>query len=328
MDKSVLLDWYHTMVLIRRFEERCDHLYKFEGSIKGFLHLYIGQEAVAVGTIAAREEGDHVITAYRDHGHALAVGCHPNHVMAELMGKATGVSGGRGGSMHMADITKTFWGGYGIVGGQTPLGTGFALAEKYKGTDRATLCYMGEGSTNIGYFHESLNMAGVWDLPIIYVIENNKYGMGTEVSKASAEPIMIEKVKAYRIPGERVDGMDVFAVYEATKQALARVRAGEGPQCLEMMTYRYEGHSVGDRTRYRTKEELALWRDEKDPIRTLQLECTERYGIAESEMLAIQEQVMEEVEESVRFANESPYPDPSTLYDYIYPVQEEPLTLD
>lgn len=326
MDKSVLLDWYRMMVLIRRFEERCDELYQLEGKIKGFLHLYIGQEAVAVGTIGARQEGDHVITAYRDHGHALAVGCEPGAVMAELMGKATGVSGGRGGSMHLADPSKYFWGGYGIVGGQIPLGTGLALAEQYRGTDRAALCYMGDGSTNIGYFHESLNMAGVWDLPVLYIVENNKYGMGTSIDRASAVNRMIDKAAAYGMNGTRVDGQNVFEVYEKTSAALEEIRKGNGPQFLEMMTYRYEGHSIGDRTRYRPKSEMEEWRDERDPIGLLQKALIGGHGVSAEELTQIQDDVQDEVEAAVEFANNSPLPDPSTLYDYIYSVQEEPLT--
>ncbi|MEM7118154.1 MAG: pyruvate dehydrogenase (acetyl-transferring) E1 component subunit alpha, partial [Chloroflexota bacterium] len=305
-------------VLIRRFEERSDELYQLEGKIKGFLHLYIGQEAIAVGTIAARQPDDHVITAYRDHGHALAVGLDSKNVLAELMGKATGVAGGRGGSMHLASKEKRFWGGYGIVGAHVPLGVGFALAEKYKGTDAACLCYFGDGSTNIGYFHESLNMAGVWDLPILFICENNKYGMGTAVDKASANPNIADKARAYCIPAKRIDGMNVVEVYTETKEALDKIRAGEGPQFLEMMTYRYEGHSIGDRTRYRSRDELNQWRDEKDPIASLQnLLLTD--GVPEDIIMTIQKEVELEMDAAVRFGNESPAPALDTLYDHIYP---------
>ncbi|MCP4421372.1 MAG: pyruvate dehydrogenase (acetyl-transferring) E1 component subunit alpha [Chloroflexi bacterium] len=323
MDKETLLDWYRQMVLIRRFEERSDELYQFEGKIKGFLHLYIGQEAVAVGTIAARKKGDHLITAYRDHAHALAVGIPANQVMAELMGKATGIAGGRGGSMHMASKERTFWGGYGIVGAHLSLGTGFALAEKYKGSDNVCLCYFGDGATNIGYFHESLNMAAVWSLPIVYVCENNKYGMGTAVEKASAVHKIVDKAKAYGIPGKQVDGMDVIAVHKATQRAIAACRVGKGPQFLEMMTYRYEGHSIGDRTRYRPKEELDAWRDEKDPIATLQNHLLQKQGMAEAELAAIDSEIQKEVEDSVDFANNSPLPELDTLFNHIYPSNEE-----
>lgn len=320
MDKSKLLEWYRMMVLIRRFEERCDELYQLEGKIKGFLHLYIGQEAVAVGTIMARQEGDHVITAYRDHAHALACGIEAKYVMAELMGKATGSSGGRGGSMHIADKDKLFWGGYGIVGGQIPLGVGFALAEKYRKTDNASLTYFGEGATNIGYFHEAVNMAKVWNLPVLFVAENNKYGMGTVIDKASAVNTITKKMKGYEIPSRQIDGQDILAVYEATSAELAEIRNGNGPRALEMMTYRYEGHSIGDRTKYRTKEELDQWRGENDPIANLQKHLLENYDdVSEDDLTAIQNDVQKEVDEAVEFANESPDPALDSLYDHIYP---------
>lgn len=322
MEKATLLDWYRQMVLIRRFEERCDELYQLEGKIKGFLHLYIGQEAIAVGTIGARKTGDHIITAYRDHGHALAVGLDPKNVFAELMGKATGVTGGRGGSMHLASKEKTFWGGYGIVGAHLSLGTGLALAEQYKKTDLVTLCYFGDGATNIGYFHESLNMSKVWDLPIIWICENNQYGMGTAIDKASAVTKMTDKAKGYKIPAKQVDGMDIFAVYEATKKAMDACRKGKGPQFLEMMTYRYEGHSIGDRTRYRPEGELDKWRDEKDPIALFQNKLISEYEVSEDECIQIQSEVEQQIEEAVEFANESPDPSFDTLYDHIYPSNE------
>ena len=318
MDKTTMLECYRQMVLIRRFEERCDELYQLEGKIKGFLHLYIGQEAIAVGTIAAKQDQDHTITAYRDHGHALAVGLSADTVMAELMGKATGVSGGRGGSMHMADVNKRFWGGYGIVGAHLSLATGLALAEQYQGTDAGTLCYFGEGSTNIGYFHESMNLAGVWQLPILFIVENNKYGMGTSIEKASAAKTIVQKAKGYDIPGKTVDGMNLVEVYSETQKALKRIRAGKGPQLLEMMTYRYEGHSVGDRNLYRTKEELKRWRDEKDPIRLVENLLNDEHGVDEAACDAIEAQVMAEVQAAVDFANTSEDPALDTLYDHIY----------
>lgn len=323
MDKETLLDWYRQMVLIRRFEEKADELYQLEGKIKGFLHLYIGQEAIAVGSIAARDPHDHVITAYRDHGHALAVGLDAKNVMAELMGKATGVSGGRGGSMHLASKELRFWGGYGIVGAHISLGAGLALAEKYRETDKAALCYFGEGATNIGYFHESLNLAGVWDLPILFICENNKYGMGTAVDKASANPSIAGKAKAYNIPAKTIDGMDIFEVYNETKKALDAIRKGKGPRLLEMMTYRYEGHSIGDRTRYRSKDELDEWRDEKDPIALLQNHLLTEHDVSEKELTQIQDEVDAEIEEAVAFSDESPLPEPDTLFDHIYPENGE-----
>lgn len=320
MDKTTLLEWYRMMVLIRRFEERCDELYQLEGKIKGFLHLYIGQEAVAVGTIMARQEGDHVITAYRDHAHALACGIEAKYVMAELMGKATGSSGGRGGSMHIADKDKLFWGGYGIVGGQIPLGVGFALAEHYRKTDNASLTYFGEGATNIGYFHEAVNMAKVWGLPVLFINENNKYGMGTVIDKASAVNTITKKMSGYDVPSRQVNGQDILEVYEETSKELAEIRDGNGPRALEMMTYRYEGHSIGDRTKYRTKEELDEWRGEKDPIGNLQEHLLNNFDdVSKDDLEGIQQDVQQEIDEAVEFANDSPDPELDTLYDHIYP---------
>lgn len=316
MDKATLHDWYRQMVLVRRFEQKCAELYQL-GKIGGFLHLYIGQEAVAVGTIAAKREQDHVITAYRDHAHALAVGSDPNAVMAELMGKETGVSKGRGGSMHLADVKRNYWGGYAVVGGHVPLGTGIALAEQYKGTDAVVLCYMGDGSTNIGYFHESLNMAGVWDLPIIYVVENNKYGMGTSIDRASAVPDMITKAVAYGMEGKQVDGMNVISVYEATKQAIADIHDGKGPQFLELITYRFEGHSMGDPLRYRAKDEVEKWRED-DPIGILERHLFQKKLATKDELEKIDAEVDKVIEQAVTFAEESPFPALDSLFDNIY----------
>lgn len=316
MDKAILLEWYRQMVLIRRFEQKCAELYQL-GKIGGFLHLYIGQEAVAVGTIGARRPQDHVITAYRDHAHALAVGSDPKALMAELLGKATGVSKGKGGSMHLADVSRNYWGGYAIVGGHVPLGTGLALAEQYRGTDSVTLCYMGDGSTNIGYFHESLNMAGVWDLPIIYVVENNQYGMGTAVNRASAVPDMATKAAAYGMPAVQVDGMNVIKVYEATGKAIEAVVAGQGPQFMEIITYRFEGHSMGDPLRYRTKDEVEKWRDD-DPIGILERHLLQEKLADKNDLEQIDNAVERELEEAVKFADESPLPPPEALFEDIY----------
>ncbi|HZD10779.1 MAG TPA: pyruvate dehydrogenase (acetyl-transferring) E1 component subunit alpha [Candidatus Binatia bacterium] len=315
MDKETLLDWYRQMVLIRRFEQRAAELYQ-QGKIGGFLHLYIGEEAIAVGSIAARGDGDHVITAYRDHGHALAVGVDVKAVMAELLGKKTGVSKGKGGSMHLADVSRRYWGGYAVVGGHLPLATGLALAENYRGTDNAVLCYMGDGATNIGYFHESLNLAGVWDLPVLWIVENNNYGMGTAVERASAGT-MLQKAAAYGMEGNQVDGMNVIDVHEATKSALQKVHDGQGPQFLEMITYRYEGHSMGDPLRYRTKEEVEKWRED-DPIGVLERHILEEEVADQEALEQIDKEVEETIEEAVRFAEESPLPDPEDLYREIY----------
>lgn len=315
MDKETLLDWYRQMVLIRRFEQRSAELYQ-QGKIGGFLHLYIGQEAVAVGSIAARGDGDHVITAYRDHGHALAVGSDPNAVMAELLGKKTGVSKGMGGSMHLADVARRYWGGYAVVGGHLPLATGLALAEQYRETEHAVLCYMGDGSTNIGYFHESLNLAGVWKLPVLWIVENNQYGMGTAVERASAAS-MTEKARAYGMEGVQVDGMNVLDVHKAAAEALEKIRDGQGPQYLEMTTYRYEGHSMGDPLRYRTKEEVEKWRED-DPIGILERHILQEKDGDEQALEAIDEDVEKVIEEAVQFAETSPLPDPEDLYRNIY----------
>ncbi len=316
MDKETLLEWYRQMVLIRRFEQRSSELYQL-GKIAGFLHLYIGQEAVAVGTINARQDGDHVITAYRDHAHALVVGSDPNRVMAELMGKATGVSHGRGGSMHLADVERQFWGGYGIVGGHLPLATGIALAEQYKGTDNAVLCYFGDGASNIGYFHESLNLSGVWDLPMVWIVENNQYGMGTSMERSTAAAKMTDRAPSYGMKGKRINGMDVFEVYKTTKTALNNARKGKGPQFIEMITYRYEGHSMGDPLRYRTKEEVEKWRED-DPIGILERHILKDDIATKEEMDAIDHAVEKAVEEAVQFGEDSDFPALDTLFDDIY----------
>jgi pyruvate dehydrogenase E1 component alpha subunit len=316
MDKSTLLHWYRQMVLIRRFEQRSAELYQL-GKIGGFLHLYIGQEAVVVGAIGARRETDHVITAYRDHGHALSVGIEPGRLMAEMLGKATGVSKGKGGSMHLADVTKHYWGGYAVVGGHLPLATGLALAEQYRETENAVLCFFGDGATNIGYFHESLNLAGVWQLPVLWICENNQYGMGTTIDRASAVPRMIDKACAYGMEGRQVNGMNILEVYEATAAALEAIRSGDGPQFLEMLTYRYEGHSMGDPLRYRTKEEVEKWRGD-DPIGILERHLLQEKAADEAELEEIDKAVEKEIEEAVQFAEESPLPAPEDLFADIY----------
>lgn len=316
MEKSMHLEWYRMMVLIRRFEQRSAELYQ-QGKIGGFLHLYIGQEAVAVGTIAAKQDGDHVITAYRDHGHALAVGSPTGRVMAELLGKSSGVSKGKGGSMHMGDVERNYWGGYGVVGGHLTLAVGIALAEQYRGTDNVVLCYFGDGATNIGYFHEAMNLGGVWDLPILWILENNHYGMGTAVGRASAAPQMIDKALAYGLEGVQVDGMNVMDVYQATQDALAKVREGSGPQFLEMITYRYEGHSMGDPLRYRTKDEVEKWRED-DAIGVLEHHLVSEETATREELEAIDQAVEEEVAEAVQFAEQSPLPAPEELFNDLY----------
>ena len=316
MDKETLLDWYRQMVLIRRFEQRSAELYQ-QGKIGGFLHLYIGQEAVAVGAVGARQEGDHVITAYRDHGHALAVGSDPQGLMAELLGKTTGVSKGKGGSMHLADVSLNYWGGYAVVGGHLPLATGLALAEQYRETDNAVLCFLGDGATNIGYFHESLNLSGVWELPVVWIVENNQYGMGTAVDRASAVSDLTKKATAYDMEGASIDGMNILEVHEATTKALQAIRDGEGPQFLEMVTYRYEGHSMGDPLRYRTKDEVEKWRED-DPIGILERHLLSEEMADKDSLESVDDEVEEIIEEAVAFAEESPLPEPDALYEDIY----------
>lgn len=314
--KEMVLDWYRQMVLIRKFEQACSEQYQL-GKIGGFLHLYIGQEAVAVGTIAARGEHDHVITAYRDHAHAICVGSDPSALMAELFGKYTGVSKGKGGSMHLADVDKNYWGGYAVVGGHLPLAAGIALGEQYRGTDGAVLCYFGDGSSNIGYFHESLNLSGVWDLPVLWICENNQYGMGTAVDRASAASDMATKAAAYDIPSKQIDGMNVCTVWAETVKALHRIRNGEGPQFLELITYRYEGHSMGDPLRYRTKDEVTKWREE-DPLGVVERRLVDKEGVGREELDDIDAEVDRIMATAVKFAEESPLPPPEALFEDIY----------
>ena len=316
MEKQDHLRLYHEMVLIRRVEERAAELYQ-QGKIGGFLHLYIGQEAVSTGLIAARKPQDRVITAYRDHGVAINCGLTANEVMAELLGKATGCSKGKGGSMHMADVNKNFWGGHAIVGAHLPLASGFALGDQYAKNDSVTICMFGDGATNIGFFHEAVNLSKVWNLPVLWVCENNQYGMGTAVERASAVSDMVQKFSGYAIPGEQVDGMDVMAVYEASKKALETIRSGNGPYFLEIITYRFRGHSMGDPERYREKDEIEKWQED-DPIGKYQHYLIEK-GIATAEEIAQTEHdANAEADASVTFAENSPEPAPEALFEHIY----------
>lgn len=316
MEKQEYLDLYYQMVLIRRVEEQAAQAYQ-QGKVGGFLHLYIGQEAVSTGLISARKPQDRVITAYRDHGVAINVGIPANLVMAELYGKATGISKGKGGSMHMADVNRNYWGGHAVVGAHLPIATGLALGDQYQGHDAVTICMFGDGATNIGYFHESLNLSKVWNLPVLWVCENNQYGMGTSVERASAVPEMRQKAEGYNIKNNRVDGMDVLAVRKAAQECLEFVRGGNGPYFLEIVTYRYRGHSMGDPERYRQAEEIKKWQ-ENDPIGIFH-----RYligsGIAsEEELNDIDHRVDGEVQQAVQFAESSPEPAPEALYENIY----------
>jgi pyruvate dehydrogenase E1 component alpha subunit len=316
MEKQKYLDLYYQMVLIRRMEERAAELYQ-AGKIGGFLHLYIGQEAVSTGLIAARQPQDRVITAYRDHGVAINCGLPVNQVVAELMGKATGVSKGRGGSMHMADVNKNFWGGHAIVGAHMPIASGLALGDKYAGRDGVTICMFGEGATNIGYFHEAVNLSKVWNLPVLWVCENNKYGMGTTVERASAVSEIEQKAEGYCIPHARADGMDVMAVYEAAKSAIEKVRSGNGPFMLEIMTYRFRGHSMGDPERYRKQEEVKKW-EEQDPIGVYRGYLTSTRKASGKALDEIEAVAAADVAKAVEFAEASPEPALDTLFDDIY----------
>ncbi len=315
MDKKNLLDLYYEMVLVRRLEEASARLYQ-QGKIGGFLHLYIGQEAVASGIVAARKPNDRVITAYRDHGVAIACGMDPKVIMAELLGKKTGCSKGRGGSMHLADVDLNFWGGHAIVGAHLPLASGMAMADKYRNTDAVTICMFGDGATNIGYFHEALNLSMVWELPVLWVCENNQYGMGTAVDRASAVSEIRQKAEGFGMPNSRVDGMDVIQVYEAAKAALEKVRTG-GPYFLEALTYRYRGHSMGDPERYRESDEIEKWQKD-DPIGIFRRRLIESESISSDELNAQETKAKTAIKESIQFAESSPDPDPATLYDYVY----------
>ncbi|WP_374304549.1 pyruvate dehydrogenase (acetyl-transferring) E1 component subunit alpha [Ferrovibrio sp.] len=312
-----MLRYYRDMLLIRRFEEKAGQLYGM-GLIGGFCHLYIGQEAVVVGLQACAKLGDAVITSYRDHGHMLATGMDAGGVMAELTGRIGGYSKGKGGSMHMFSREKHFYGGHGIVGAQVPLGTGLAFAQKYNKTDNVTFCYFGDGSANQGQVYESFNMAELWKLPVIYVIENNQYAMGTAITRSSAQPALYKRGESFGLPGRQVDGMNVLAVKEAGEEAVAWCRAGKGPIILEMMTYRYRGHSMSDPAKYRSKEEVNKMRAEHDPIDQVRSMLLGNNLADEDALKAIDKEVKDIVQKAADFAQESPEPDPSELWTDVY----------
>jgi len=311
--KDDLLKLYREMLLIRRFEERAGQLYGL-GLIGGFCHLYIGQEAVAVGLQSAMTVGkDSVITGYRDHGHMLAYGIDPKVIMAELTGRAAGISKGKGGSMHMFSVDHGFYGGHGIVGAQVPLGTGLAFKHKYADDGGVCLVYMGDGAVNQGQVYEAFNMAKLWDLPVIYVVENNKYAMGTSIARSSSEPLLYRRGEAHRIPGLQVDGMDVLAVRGAADVALEWTRSGKGPILIEFLTYRYRGHSMSDPARYRTREEVQGVREHNDPIDHAAKEL-EKLGVKEDELKAIDKEIKEIVVEAAKFAEDAAEPEAAELY--------------
>ena len=320
-DIGQLRELYHQMVLIRRFEEKAGQLYGM-GQIGGFCHLYIGQEAVVVGMQSVAETQDSVVTSYRDHGHMLACGMDAGGVMAELTGRKDGYSRGKGGSMHMFSREKNFYGGHGIVAAQVPIGAGLAFAHKFKGDDGVNMAYLGDGAANQGQVYETFNMAALWSLPVIFVIENNQYGMGTSVSRAAAGLDLADRGKAYGIPGKQVDGMDVLAVRAAGEEALAHCRSGKGPYILEMKTYRYRGHSMSDPAKYRTRDEVDAMRKQHDPIEQLR-DIMLREGMDEAALKEIDSSVKAVVGQAADFALESPEPDLSELYTDIL-IEDQP----
>ena len=314
--KEDLLKYYKEMLLIRRFEEKAGQLYGM-GLIGGFCHLYIGQEAVVVGLEASAKEGDKRITTYRDHGHMLACGMDPKGVMAELTGREGGFSGGKGGSMHMFSKEKHFYGGHGIVGANVPLGAGLAFSDKYKGNDNVTFTYFGDGAANQGQVYETYNMAQLWELPVIFVIENNQYAMGTSVQRATKSPSLWKRGAAYGIAGEEVDGMDVLAVKAAGEKAVEYCRSGKGPYILEVKTYRYRGHSMSDPAKYRTRDEVQKMREERDAIEQVRKRLLEG-DATEDELKAIDKEIKAIVNEAAEYAKESPEPAPDQLWTDIY----------
>jgi pyruvate dehydrogenase E1 component alpha subunit len=317
--------WYRDMLLWRKFEEKAGQLY-IQQKIRGFCHLFIGQEAVLAGAMSVIGPDDNIITSYRNHVHPIAKGMHPKFIMAELFGKETGCSKGKGGSMHMFDKKRNFYGGHGIVGGQIPLGAGLAFADKYEGNKNVTLCYMGDGSVRQGAFHEALNMAMTWKLPVIFIIENNQYAMGTSVERTSNVTELYKLGSAYEMPSAPVNGMSCEAVHEAMEEAVARARKGDGPTLLEMKTYRYKGHSMSDPAKYRTKEEVEAYK-KQDPLHVI-LDTIEKNKYATKDAITkINLEVKSLIEESVKFAEESAYPDPSEIYNDVYAEPNYPFEM-
>ena len=317
VSKEELLDHYREMLMIRRFEEKAGQLYGM-GLIGGFCHLYIGQEAIIVGLEAGTKEGDQRVTSYRDHGHMLACGMDPKGVMAELTGRSDGYSGGKGGSMHMFSKEKNFYGGNGIVAAQVPIGAGLAFANKYRGNDNVSFAYFGDGASNQGQVYETFNMASLWNLPVVFVIENNHYAMGTSQQRSSSTPAIYTRGAAFGIPGEEVDGMDVLAVKAAGAKAIAHCRAGKGPYILEMNTYRYRGHSMSDPAKYRTREEVQKVKEERDPIDHVREMLLSGGHSDEDTLKAIDKEIKAVISEAAQFATDSPEPDASELWTDVY----------
>ena len=324
--KETYLWWYENMLLIRRFEEKAGQLY-IQQKIRGFCHLYIGQEAVAAGTETAIKKDDKIITAYRDHGHPLTRGMEPKYLMAELFGKITGCSKGKGGSMHIFDKKNHFYGGHGIVGGQIPLGAGLALADQYLGNKNVTICLMGDGAVRQGALHEAFNMAMLWKLPVIFMIENNNYAMGTSVERTSNVHDLYKLGSAYEMPSFQVDGMRCEAVHEAVAEAAERARKGDGPTLLEVKTYRYRGHSMSDPGTYRSKDEVEDYK-KLDPIEQVLATLKKNKWIDEKGVEAMEAKIKKLVEESIKFAEESPFTDPSEHYKDVYAEPDYPYILD
>ena len=311
-EAAELQRYFRDMLLIRRFEEKAGQLYGM-GLIGGFCHLYIGQEAVVVGVQTAQDTVDTVITSYRDHGHMLAAGMDPRGVMAELTGRSGGYSHGKGGSMHMFSRKKNFFGGHGIVGAQVPIGVGLSFAHRYKNDGGVSVVYLGDGAVNQGQVYESFNMAALWKLPVVFIIENNRYGMGTCIARAAAGDLY-KRGEPYGIPGKQVDGMNVVAVHQAALDALAHARSGKGPVLLEMMTYRYRGHSMSDPAKYRPREEVEEWRSKHDPIETLRALMLKEGCVTEDSIKGIEREIKDVVADATEFAQSSPEPDPSELW--------------
>ncbi len=324
--KEQYLFWYDSMLLQRKFEEKAGQLYG-QQKIRGFCHLYIGQEACSSGSVSALIKGDKYITAYRDHGHPLALGTDPGKIMAELYGKVTGTTKGKGGSMHIFDKEVGFMGGHGIVGAQIPMGAGIGFAEKYLGTGNVCICYFGDGAIRQGAFHEALNMAMTWKIPTIFVVENNGYAMGTSVERTSNVRELYTLGEAYDIPSEPVDGMDVEIVHEAVSRAAERARKGDGPTFLEFKTYRYRGHSMSDPQKYRTKEEVAEWK-ERDPIDLVKSRILENNIATQEELDAIDAKIKKQVDDAVKFAEESPWPKPEEAFEDIYAEPNYPFVME
>ncbi|PCJ66513.1 MAG: pyruvate dehydrogenase (acetyl-transferring) E1 component subunit alpha [Bacteroidetes bacterium] len=314
--KETYIDWYRLMLLIRRFEEKSAQMYG-QNKIRGFCHLYIGQEAVVAGMVSAKKDGDKVITAYRDHGHALAMGIPANAVMAELFGRIDGCSKGKGGSMHMFSKEHHFYGGHGIVGGQIPLGAGIALAEQYKGHDGVVFCYMGDGAVRQGALHETFNMAMVWNLPVVFICENNNYAMGTSVERTTNMLDIYKMALGYDMPSEQVNGMSCEAVHESMTKAAKRARDGKGPTFVELKTYRYRGHSMSDPAKYRTKEEVAEYKS-IDPIEVVKATILKNKYMNQKQLDVMEEEVEKEVADSADFADKSPFPNVEELYNDVY----------